>query len=446
MFEFTKLGLVTTFGRDKGPLLRKARVRLVALVALLLAFTGLMVPALRQLPLYPGLPKWWWLVVITVGVQLLAGISLLMGQAILPSRSALARLMVALPIGPVRRWLVINAPGIILGCLLLVLIIQPLWLVVANLGLPTGQVVGAVGIGLISGFGLASYQPSSKLALRLGLAGLIAADEILLLKKIIIAYFEGQPSLAWYSAAALILVIPVVWLVISVYGLTERLQQEQNLQTKTLSYSSNRHWYFAKLLRHRRIAGAFAVTIALSSLVAISALYHQTAVGDGGVFLIVAAVLASAFATDARGAVKKFKPPEITGLYGVVRFMRTQLLTVTLLSMLATAPIGFAVIALSNDGFIGMKFVVLMLFSSAVGLAVSESLVTGGRDVSGQLLSASLCVSLLIGLPKLSSVLAPQQTTLGYAVLAVTLFGLCFLIERIRNNFVWRNPRHVRPY
>lgn len=426
-WNYAKLGLITTFGRQSQRPHRSAIWKVTALTAFVLGMTYLWMPALRQFPLAPGVPGLWWLAVVAVGIQLLSAVTVTLAQTVIPSRTSFVRLLVTLPIHPASRWVVLNAPSLILSLLVFVMLAQPLWLVAGKTDLPAWQVFGSSVVGMISGIGLASYRTGLGLPARLGVAGVLGFGEILILKRV--ADFEA----VWL---AVLLLIPIVWLYLSImHGLVDA-QKEQSRHSWLVPYRSEELWYMAKFLRHRRTFLAFLVTFLFGALLAGSILYRPQLASINGPLLLITAILVSTFASDARGITRRLSPPEIVGGFGSTRMVSQQILTTTALALAATGPIWLAGTHASTEplSFLS-RILAAIIFSSSVGLLVSEIFVATVRDISGQLLGALCCVGLILVLPKFVPV---ENEIYVHTLLAVVLFAGCFMIERLRNNYVWK--------
>src|SRR5688572_17389074 len=98
-WQYIKLSLITSFGGRSQKPLRTAIWRIVLTFAVVAGFSYMCLPVIRQLPLASGLPKTWWLIIIAVGIQLLAGVVIMMSQTVIPARSSLIKLLLCLPTG-----------------------------------------------------------------------------------------------------------------------------------------------------------------------------------------------------------------------------------------------------------------------------------------------------------------------------------------------------------
>jgi hypothetical protein len=441
--QLLKLSLLTTFGRRaKRPLLA-AMLRLTGLVLVALGVTWVLLPSLRQLPLALGLPALWWLALIAVGVQLLIAVSLLLAQGVVGGSSVLARLLMVWPIRNIDRWLVLKTPLVVLAGLLLLILFQPLMVLSDKLDISSLLIISISLVAAISSFGMAVYQVGTSLLSKLLIISLLAGAEILLVKQLTDTYLMGhKPGMVWYLVLLGLLLAPLLWLGISICRFASDLQSERR-RSPLLLPTWNKLWYLGKFMRNRRTASNFLICFMVSALLAFSLHAQPGSVGDGKLYFLLAAMLASSLATDIRGIARLSAPAEISALWGTRRFVSQQMIVAILGAFVAVSPLGLMAISLlsSQVALHALNFCALIFFAISIGLCVAEFLVTDQRDVSGQFVAAIMSIGLLLGLPKVTFLGygGVVRQSLGYLLLAGLLVVISWVVEQRRNNFVWRS-------
>lgn len=429
-WQYLKLSLITSFGGRSRKPLASALSRISVTAAGLIGFSFVCLPAIRQLPLASGLPEIWWLSLIAVGVQMLTGVVMLVAASVNLGKSRISNLLLCLPVSNFGRWLVINMSFIVLACLVIGMLLPPALQIGSKISMPTWKLLLAILLGTISGYGLANYRTGLNFPLRIAASGGVVAGEYLIIKDLIRNFFVSDMSASYWTLLLLFL-IPIFWVTLSYRRVANDNQLEQSRGSLIIPFGGNVMWFFAKFARHRRTTLSFMVTLGLCA--AAVYLSSKPGISSHNALLTIVAVLVSALVTDVRGISRKITPPEAVALRGSGFFIWQQIGVSIFIAFLATIPI---FITISSSPQILLPYFSTLLFSCGVGLVVSELLVSGLRDITGQLTAAAVSVGLILGLPKIIPAFINQNLT--YLTLAALLGASCYVVERYRNNHIWR--------
>lgn len=439
-----KASTITIFGRGSEYPARAAIIRLGVTLLACFGFAFVMTPTIRSLPLIAQLPDIIYFLFVAVCFQALTAACLIIVAGSLIDNDGLSKLLTSLPIKNDELWGALVLPKIILATLLLALTAQPLFVLANKVHFSLFWLVLAILAGILSGIAVSEYRPTRNLlACTILSIGLLTAQTLLCRQLFDDLIQTQQPNNIFVGLITLLLIFPLLWLMTTVRGFRLHITTSQRTNNTSLPLQIPlKLWPYGKILRNKRMLGSLAFTFSIVFGLAAYALHKKTGMEDGGVMLLTAAILTSAYCTDLRGLSRRSNPPEIIALRGTSWFFLNQLRVILTTALLLTLPVGIASQLLTKHHhlLLAAQWLGLGLFGAAVGLLISTVLVPSHRDLSRQFLGAMLSTAMFFGLPKLSLLanLSPQERVVGYLALAVGLIVVAYLIELNRNNFEWR--------
>lgn len=214
--------------------------------------------------------------------------------------------------------------------------------------------------------------------------------------------------------------------------ISEQASQLKPLIPGMLPYAA---WFALKLWRNGRSRTAFFLAISLSLLTAISIVIRRKTFSDPYPALLFGAVLASTFACDVRGVLRRHLPPEMPLLHGLRSVVVAQVWTVLCIGLVVGLPVFFAVHSdASNSGHFLLFYVCIQLFASLGGLLASAVFVPAAGETGSQFFAAIMATGLLLGFPKAAGITGASPVSQApYWLAAAACFSLfIYGIELIR--------------
>lgn len=396
----------TRFGSGSDRPLRTATLRIVGAFACALFVSFIMSKSIQNTQLPTGIPSnVLFAIVLTVGF-ILGGFTMLASGSIQQagSRNVMQALLALMPLRSRQRWLCEILPVMIIWSILIVFGLATICVISQKIGVSRMLLNLAWTAGLFCGMaGQLAHRPSSLFIKTTIFIGQVA---------LLLALFEHLLQPSGRQHLNLILSIMYITIGLHCYGVIELLF---NLTVPYISDSNTEHmplipkyipfygWFLVKLWRNIRTRTSFGVALLLSLSTAVSILVRGTTFSDPYGMLILGAILASMFACDTRGTMKRNVPPEIVLLRGVRSLVKNEILGVLIYGIIIGLPMYFALHGnATNQILFLMFFVSVQAFSSIIGLLASTIFVPSTQDTGAQFISAVIASAAIVLFPRVA--------------------------------------------
>lgn len=423
MYLLLAVGAIT-FGRDAAKPARAALFRTVALfVATGLA--GILLGAgTRAFTNGIHLSGWQWSCSLSYASELCILSGLLASYGVSNSSDRLSQILAFLPVRQHQRYAALLLPALAVSALALLLALPSLVRLSAAFGL--SPILSAVSImgGLFAAIGL-TYG----LTARLKLFQAVAIPAALWLQYWLLSRVNN-PLYPYRTTAALLFGLVILALVVMLLGIKSTMDRLTLPQRTRQLHDFKTPYSFKKLVRGPTTKLGLIVTL-LICIFAAAALRKQH-IADVQIPALVGMFLSASFATDARALAKQYSPPEIIVLRGSEAFAKQLIVSTAFLGFAAATPLLILVPAASQI----LTFASYALAGIGIGTLVGITLVPEHRDISGQCITALLCILLLFALSKAgvhgNTLVSMLWCTSGVCMLAAV--GM----EYQRNKYRWR--------
>ncbi len=428
--------MILSFGRNAERPVRAAYTRIATAVGASILMGLLTAQTLTTLPLPSGLPALWTCAVIAWGTFAVGVFTLLaiagFSKETNQREAILHKLIATLPFTYLQRWLTYITPPAIIVIVVLIFC-TPVIITLGNaFGTPWVLSVGAMALGLLSGFGFALIRRPESIALKAGIfIGVIGLSGFLLensLRAII-----GSSSWHWPVVAFYVLMTLCLGGFWHSYRHANTLYQNRvGGRTHTILPLGllPMVWFVINLLRNPRTLGSllFCLVVSLSTA---GILWARKLPVDAS-WLMFAAMLVAAFACDVRGLSPRYKAPQVV-LNGPGYFIRQEYIGTLLLGVLISLPLGIMAVISGAPvlDIIGL-WASLLIAAASVGLLASTIFVPRGGDIGAQFFAAGVALSVLFGLP---TIFHPETTIAQILtwILASAIAAACtYVIELTR--------------
>ena len=291
--------------------------------------------------------------------------------------------------------------------------------------------------GLASGYGLTLLRRPQKYVLKsvvyVGVVGLSIS---------LLNWVFGHPAHGlseWAMAVVIVLCMSPVAGYMQSYAHNSTggsLQETKHVKHALIPlYVPPGSWFVVKIWRNSRTRGAFVFALFLNTVVSLSLVLRHTIVSQPYSMLLFGAILASTFAADIRGVMRRHNPPESLLVSGMRGLVWSEIRAVVALAVIVGLPLLFALHGQTdNSAMFVLFFGCLQLFGATSGLFASTLLVPSAGEGGTQFFTGMLATGFLVAFPKiahLSDVAYSQQPSywlLGSVVCIAGIFG----IENIR--------------
>ncbi len=432
--------LVGAFGRGALQPLTAAYRRLLLAVAASTVVAGVLSASLWKAQFLQGLSELWLMTLFAVIAFALTSLLLLaIGSVDDSNHQEPYRPLKVLPLRRPVLWAVQVLPQALVWMMLL-LFMLPITVALSHAsGLSQERAIVSVLFGSLAGLGYVLFISTLPVAGRVLIFTGFAAVALWALEKSLGG--DGmKASLLYGVLTGLLICYGGFW---RSYLQTGRVCAVKNEGAPLLLWSAKsigRTWLFAKVFRNPRTANSLVFCLTVAALFALA--IHLRRLGGAGQngWLLFTAVLSGAFACDIRGLARRYKPPEIVALKGVLWFVLHEFMSVQLAGIIIGLPI-VLVIGLSPAGFgaqLLLNFIAMQLFANAAGLLSSTFFAPQSGDTGAQFFSAVLATTMIIAFPRLThlgSVNVIQQAVLWTAGAIGTLVLSVFIEQVRRNNY-----------
>ncbi len=436
----TKLLLVVNLGAGARRPLRAAICKLALVMVSSVSIGCAIGSAIWSAALPQDLPALWVVLLVAAAAYGLAGFVLLSIGATTERavrQTTLSRMIALWPLGPLQRWLIIVLPEVAsIGAT--ALLTMPMIVALAHaLHLPVAYLGGGLLFGLGSGMGFGLLHITSSIAPKV----LLFATSIACFVKLLTWNIEfARRPLAYACTGVLTLVLMIFysgwW---QSYRAAGRAMPGQRQAMPFISLSRELvygWWFAAKLLRNRRTASSLVFCFLLTLATGCALYLHPAAAGGTG-WLLFGALLASTFAADVRGLVRRYKPPEIAVLQGVRFFVASEIQTTSALALVLGLPLFAVVLTTSTVPVPGVLlfYISLQVAGSMLGLLASTVFVPHAGELGAQFfatLMPTAVLSCVLRFGRLGDGSVLRQSGQWLAVSAVCA-ALLYTIEHLRS-------------
>lgn len=431
------LVLIATFGRGSMHPRRATLIRLGLMATMAIGLGGLVAQGVTGLePPAVQLTDLHLLFATSLVVQGAVVFALGTSLGIIRAGSAdiLTKIFLLLPLQSRQRWIALLLPSGVVTLATLAVIFWPLvsWMVPFGLH-PILFLLGSI-IGAIAGLGVMHGIVLKWPWLQIALTALLLWVEYVLLQ----SGLHANQGISILSYLGMFLLFTVLW------WLFWRSSDRLNRDITKYSLERTVHgvwlppslWFVKKVVRATNSRVSMATAIGMSAVLAY--IFYRFAFTFSA-FILTAAILAAATASDIRSLCRRRLPPEITMLRGTASFINTQTATTLLCSLVAVSPLLIMALVADGSGF-HLRYIGQYLLGVCVGIFAGTLIVPAPRDVLAQLVATLLCSILLIGIPLLPILGSLGTIWLGTVevVAAGLLLALAWAIEYQRNHYAWR--------
>lgn len=436
--------VLTRFGGGSNKPLRSAILRIIGAFTCALFVSNIMAKSIQNTQLPTGIPpKVIFAIVLTIGF-ILGGFTMLASGSIhqAGSRNVMQALLTLMPIRSRQRWLCVILPVSIIWCILLILGLVTICAIANKIDTSSMLLSLAWATGLFCGMaGQLTRKPSS-----LFIKTILFISQVVLM----LALFDRllQPSGRQYLNLFLSIMYSIIGL--HCYGIIDIYF---NHSVPSISNSKSEHmpiipkylpiygWFLVKIWRNKRTRASFGVAMVFSISTAITILARGATFSDPYGMLILGAILASMFACDIRGTMKRNVPPEIVLLRGAGNLVRDEILCVLISGLVIGLPM---YLALHGNAINQLLFLIFFIsaqaFSSIVGLLSSTIFVPSAQDTGAQLISAVIASAAIVFFPRIAqfSRVSVSMQVLLWSEAAVTVWILVYVYEIVRRKHYGR--------
>ncbi|MEK7153600.1 MAG: hypothetical protein AAB834_06625 [Patescibacteria group bacterium] len=316
--ELHKVALATTFGHDSEHPLRAALVRLGSLWIAAVGLSWLIGGSLTNLALPHAENTLYLARTAVMTIQITVLFVLLAAWSIIgDNTSTFGRLLLLWPISPLKRWVLLLLPSLVLSWMAITLVSIPLGILLVKAGAHPLLLVSAPLVGTMAAYGIAYGVPR-----RHAWVHIIDIPALLWLE------YHATPLL--FSLLLLALCLLFVYSTIHMTHDGTHTHQKSIVRTAWIPPC---FWFVKKFWRASSARSSFCTTLLLSAGLAIL-LSRQPETGRYMAALL-APVLAASFASDIRTLSRQSRPAEVTALRGTRRFMMSYLVKATIGSIAA---------------------------------------------------------------------------------------------------------------
>ena len=443
--KLIKTVLIVHFSKASRRPFLQATLRIIGSFCIAVVIANKLRLTMASVSLPPGIPLDIALVVTALLGFMMAGLLLLTLQisGVTNSRGgALTSNMRLWPIPANQRWALDILPPFVLLSIIGVfgsILLAP---VASDMLLPSIWVVMSWVIGLASALGLTKLTIPRSTLLRsilfvsISFAGFRIVDLVLTGTNLWVEHYG-------ILIVAILLFLPVTGLWQSYNKGYLLVAQKQRVDFKPFfdRYVPLSAWHFVKLFRNKRTRHSFILALGFNLVVALAILAKNTIPGDPSGILMIGGVLAATFACDVRGIVRRSKPPEIILLGTVKYFVKSEIMSVTLLGLIIGLPLLFVINhMIIVSPMLVLYFVSLQIFSSGCGLLSSTLLVPGDGEVGSQFFTAVLALSGIVAVLKFADIadVSDFSQSLRWLLSSIAAYIGLFIIEKFRRSYYGR--------
>ena len=381
MTKILRAVFISYFGNGAPRPARTALLRLCSLFALAVASAFYGVKGIADFPLSPWAHPATVAMCSTAVMQGAVLIALLSAQGILNSRSTITSLLIYLPIGRHKAWLLSVLPHLILTCLIVVMVGPVIVIGAKMLGLNWLWAMLLVCIGGLSGLGVAQIIGAG--GRNMGVAArtvVVIGVEAAALYGFRTAGLSGLPLAAVQGAVAL----GVAYGLYGLYFGRRNFARDYTVPPTTKMVQPNPFsalWFLTKSARNPGMRLSLISACAIS--VACSIAIRHSPAQDPAMTATVAALLGAASVSDIRAMSRQYNPAEITALRGTMRYM-LDTLQANALCVLACCPLLYLLFIQQLPAASLLLYVAYFFVGISAGNAIGAIIAPRNKDISAQ--------------------------------------------------------------
>lgn len=341
------------------------------------------------------------------------------------------------------RWALQAMPNVIILSIVGTVFGLPIFTAASRMHLSGSIIITGWLLGLLSGLGLMLFQRPKRIIYKAGIMVVIIAAGA----RILDVLSKSESSLVQDFGPSL---LSAIWL-FPLGGLIQSYVTEQRaLEVHTLSKVRQlipatipyKAWYAVKIWRNNRTRSSFLLAIFFTTCISLSIKVQHRTFSDPYAVLIIGAVLASMFACDLRGIMRRYAPPEPGVTCGIKNLVLIESLAAVGAGFIIGLPI---VITLIGQLKFAVPFIIfyfcLQIFSSLVGLLSGTIFISENGETGIQFFSAAIATAILVAFPKLArlSEVAYAKQSFHWLAAGIMVGGIIYVIEFIRR----RNYGHA---
>ncbi len=434
-----KTVVLVNFSKDSSRPFMNALLRIFSAVAIALVVGKLIANIITKNQLPSDIPDQVIMTATIIPAFFLSGFSLMTLHAnsgSVQKKDSLTRSVKLMPLPRTTRWLVNLLPGLIILGILSIFSLTIIFPLSDNLEVSLLKVLISWFIGIVSGFGFVMQKFIVNSVLKSILFLFINFSSIYIFNLVFSAETEaGQNVLL--SLINLLIFIPILLFIATLFSTKIHSFAVGSSSDKQIIplYLPASYWFMVKVWRNKRTRSTLLQSFTISLLISTYVILKNKVFTDPYVLLLFAAMLSAMVASEIRGIMRRYLPPEIILINGVKGIVKSEVITLAIINLIIGLPILFSVHGQSSNSFTFLIFyLVIQIFASIGGLLASTILVPANNEAGSQFFSVTMAMSLLYVVPKIAkfSELKPDQQIIYWFLSALVAYGLVYAIELIR--------------
>ena len=443
--------LIVNFAKGSVHPMSSAIGRIMFGYVALIVLAILLIPAVSRIDIPKGLP---WLMVsnvICISGFVLGGLISITMQTSSQNKSRQTTLGTVIHVFPLPRrvrWLVRIVPNLIIltmlgicGAILLSQISRDIGYGVLSYSSLT--LIGLLLLALFSGYGLTLLTYLRSILVKTIVYVLLVTLSVILFNKSLNIDSIQQSSIVWW-VVDLICLAPMAGYWQNYRQSGKRLLISTQATTLALipGYISAKSWFFVKIWRNLRTRNSLMLAVLLNSTIALVLIVRRITPSDPYGILFFGAMLASTFAGDVRGVIRRYLPPEMVLLRGLRGMVWSEIIVVLWCGVAIGLPVMLALVAHADNAiWFLLYYLVLQIFAVMAGLMASTLLVPASGETGVQFFTGILATVVLAGFPKLAKLSQINYINqCKYWLMAGILLGFgSYIIETIRRKSYGRS-------
>lgn len=437
MKKLLRAVLVSYFGAGAARPRQAVWWRLLGMLLLAVSGSFYGVRLVADMPLEPWSHAATASLYLTAITQLATIVSLASIRSIADKHTTINALLIFLPLNQSLAWVLSMIPNFLLSTLILVLIGPGMVVGAVAIGVPTTWACITIIVGSISGLGFSMLFLLRLRWLKQCVILLFLGIEIIALRQLHNSYGSDVATILCTSLICLGMIGGVMGLLAS----KKYFIQEWNTPNIVTIVQPIRHswaWLTAKSLRNKGMRLSLVSALILSSVSAFG--IHRSAIQDPAMIATIAALIATASASDIRMMSRKYNPAEICALRGTFGYVLCTLQPFVL-CMLACSPLLFLLGQQQLTTLQLALYGAYYLTGVTTGHAIGHLLAPQSKDISAQFFAVftSACILWVPFRVQIFTTAQPHYQLLVFMLLCATLAGISVVAEYKRNPYRWRN-------